>query len=193
MVAGARVRRVALIDIIVQVHAVRLLIAEHQLSQIRATVASSNEPVVIADPRRAACCSRTTRSRRCGARRAPRPQAPTPPSPPISRPASWRSCSSRPRPCAGCCAPWPTNGARGAASMALRLADGGTLPVAVRTEVVAARDGSVLGYFLIFVDLTDSRRVAEARRHLEQSLMQVIEDGPASRKRAPPSATSAAN
>ena len=44
--------------------------------------------------------------------------------------------------------------------------------MAVRAEVVPARDGSVLGFFLIFVDLTDSQRVAEARRHLEQSLTQ---------------------
>ena len=38
----------ALIDIIVQVNAVRLLIAEHQLSQVRATVADSKEAVVVA-------------------------------------------------------------------------------------------------------------------------------------------------
>ena len=37
------------------------------------------------------------------------------------------------------------------------------------------RDGSVLGCFVIFVDLTDSRRVAEARRHLEQSLSQAVD------------------
>jgi len=38
----------ALVDIIVQVHAVRLLIAEHQLSHVRAMVADSKEPVVVA-------------------------------------------------------------------------------------------------------------------------------------------------
>jgi chemotaxis family two-component system sensor kinase Cph1 len=54
-----------------------------------------------------------------------------------------------------------------------------TLPVAVRAEVVPARDGSVLGFFLIFVDLTDNQRAAEARRHLEQSLSRAIDDAPA--------------
>jgi len=59
--------------------------------------------------------------------------------------------------------------------LALVLESGGSLPVAVRAEVVTARDGSVLGCFVIFVDLTDSRRVAEARRHLEQSLSQAVD------------------
>jgi hypothetical protein len=36
--------------------------------------------------------------------------------------------------------------------------------------VVPARDGSVLGFFLIFDDLTQSLRAAAARRQLEQSL-----------------------
>ena len=38
----------ALIDIIVQVHAVRMLIAEHQLTQVRALLADSKEAVVVA-------------------------------------------------------------------------------------------------------------------------------------------------
>ena len=45
----ARAFGASLIDIMVQINAVRLLIAEHQLGQIRATVGSSNEPVVVAD------------------------------------------------------------------------------------------------------------------------------------------------
>jgi len=40
----------------------------------------------------------------------------------------------------------------------------------VRAEVVPHRDGSVLGYFLILDDLTQSRRAAAARERLEQSL-----------------------
>ena len=48
----ARAVGTALVDIIVQVHAVRLLIAEHQLAQIRATVGASREPVLVADAAR---------------------------------------------------------------------------------------------------------------------------------------------
>lgn len=41
----------ALVDIIVQVHAVRLLIAEHQLAQIRQTVNAAQEPVLMTNAR----------------------------------------------------------------------------------------------------------------------------------------------
>jgi len=43
---------------------------------------------------------------------------------------------------------------------------------------VPARDGSVLGFFMIFVDLTDSQRATEARRQLERSLSQAVVDEP---------------
>ena len=52
----------------------------------------------------------------------------------------------------------------------LRRAGGEEVPVAVRAEVVPARDGSLLGCILMLEDLTDSRRVEKAREHLEQSL-----------------------
>ena len=54
--------------------------------------------------------------------------------------------------------------------LALTVEGGAILPVAVRAEVVAARDGSVLGFFVILVDLTDSRRVADARRHHDRQV-----------------------
>ena len=50
--------------------------------------------------------------------------------------------------------------------------------MAVRAEVVPARDGSVLGFFLIFVDLTDRQRAAEAHHHLERSLARASDHAP---------------
>ena len=47
--ALARAIGSALADIIVQVHAVRLLVTEHQFRQVRAAVAGAKEPVVIAE------------------------------------------------------------------------------------------------------------------------------------------------
>ena len=41
-----------------------------------------------------------------------------------------------------------------------------------------ARDGTVLGYFLICFGLTESQRAADARRHLEQSLSRAIRQVP---------------
>jgi chemotaxis family two-component system sensor kinase Cph1 len=57
------------------------------------------------------------------------------------------------------------------------MADGRALHVGVRAEVVPARDGSVLGFFLIFDDLTQSLRAAAARRQLEQSLSDTKRNG----------------
>ena len=84
------------------------------------------------------------------------------------RPQARDACAS--------CARSPTNASPGAASWRCGSTAATPLPVAVRAELVPARDGSVLGFFLILVDLTDSQRAAEARRHLEQSLSQASDD-----------------
>ena len=156
----------SLVDIIVQINAVRLLIAEHQLAQIRATIVASAEPVVIGDASCRALFANHAFAAMLGqAQATPLDNLPglfTQP----ERVADMLAALGRER------RPW-----RG--ELTLVLANGATLPVAVRAEVVPARDGSVLGFFLIFVDLTDSQRAIEARRHLERSLSQAIDPAPA--------------
>jgi len=150
----------SLADIILQVNAVRLLIADHQLSMTRAAVAKSQEPVVIADAQ---------------ARQV------------FANDAFYRLIrrSSKTRPTLEQMVGFFTDPAKVQDTLAtlvqerrawrgeleLERGDGTRLAVGVRAEVVPARDGSVLGFFLIFDDLTDNQRVAEARRHLEQSLL----------------------
>jgi chemotaxis family two-component system sensor kinase Cph1 len=152
----------ALVDIIVQVHAVRLLIAEHQVSRVRAMVADSKEPVVVAAASgdafyanaaflalarrdRHECPSlddvielfepRATARQLIGHLRAEQ--------------RAWRG------------------------EMSLLLPEGGELPMLLRAEPVPARDGSMLGFILIFADLTNAKRAQEARHHLEASLSRV--------------------
>jgi PAS domain S-box-containing protein len=152
----------ALIDIIVQVHAVRLLIAEHQLAHVREMVADSKEAVVVAaaaggafyvnaaflklarrephecrslDDLVALFDTQTAARQMIGHVRAEQ--------------RSWRG------------------------EMALRLRDGSSLPVSLRAEPVPARDGSMLGYIFIFGDLTDMKLAREARMQLEASLSRV--------------------
>jgi two-component system, chemotaxis family, sensor kinase Cph1 len=162
----------SLIDIIVQINAVRLLIAEHQLSHIRAMIGSSKEPVVIADVQGDTLFANDAFA---ALRRKGIPGGRTSSQDMLAKVdladlfeaaeqmrAVLRTVADERRSWRG--------------EMALTLVAGGTLPVAVRAELVAARDGSVLGFFVILVDLTDSRRVAEARRHLEQSLTQASGD-----------------
>jgi two-component system, chemotaxis family, sensor kinase Cph1 len=59
----------------------------------------------------------------------------------------------------------------------IALDDNTALKVGVRAEVVPARDGSVLGFFLIFDDLTQTLRAAAARSRLEQSLSSAKRSG----------------
>jgi light-regulated signal transduction histidine kinase (bacteriophytochrome) len=158
-IALARAIGVALVDIIVQVHGVRLLIAEHQLVQIRETVQSSHEPVAIVDVRGRLLFSNRAFDRMvCAdgvlpttldelALRFTQPQA-------LLDALQGLQVGRQ---------PW-----RG--GLALRSADGQPLPVGLRAEVVPGRDGNVLGYIVILDDLSDSQRAAAARRHLEQSL-----------------------
>jgi two-component system, chemotaxis family, sensor kinase Cph1 len=147
---------VALIDIIVQVHGVRLLIAEHQLAGIRATVQSSSEPVVIADRsgRVLFCNEAFTRIAQCTSDEiASRPDVSTLFDPPqLVRQSMAGLHSGQP--------PW-----RGEAALARVAA-----PVSVRAEIVQGRDGTVLGYILTMTDLSDSKRAAHARRQLEQTM-----------------------
>ncbi|MET0540681.1 MAG: GAF domain-containing protein, partial [Variovorax sp.] len=156
--ALARAFGAALIDIVVQVNAVRLLIAEHQLAQIRTTVSNSNEPVLIADAK-----GRALFANRCFLQLIRRASDE---GQPLGETADLFTQPERMRKILGGLAedrhPW-----RGEVS--LDLGAGESLPAALRAEPVPARDGSVLGFFLIFTDLSDSRRAAEARRHLEQS------------------------
>ncbi len=149
----------ALVDIIVQINAVRLLIAEHQLAQIRETVSDSKEPVVIADAQH-----RVLFANAAFARLVHRPDTGSTALRHVAdlfaEPASMHKVL------AGLA--HERRAWRG--EQALTLSGGNALPVAVRAEVVPARDGSVLGFFFVFNDLTGVQRAAEARRHLEQSL-----------------------
>jgi PAS domain S-box-containing protein len=152
----------ALIDIIVQVHAVRMLIAEHQLAHVRNMVADSKEPVAVAAASGGAF---------------------------YANPAFFKLARCEPHECISLdelVAQFDDQAAarrmvgqvraeqrswRG--EMALRLRDGSCLPVSLRAEPVPARDGAMLGFIFIFGDLTDMKLAREARMHLEASLSRV--------------------
>jgi two-component system, chemotaxis family, sensor kinase Cph1 len=152
----------ALVDIVVQVNAVRLLIAEHQLTHIRAAVQSSDEAVLIASAQatvlttNAAFCALTGRTLEA---HAPLSQALACFTQPERLLATLDALGSGQ-------SPW-----RG--EMTLALTDGQQHPVAVRAERVLARNGAVLGTIVTLFDLRDSKRAAAARRRLEASMHMV--------------------
>ena len=158
-IALARAFGGSLVDIILQVNAVRLLIAEHQLVQTRATVANSREPVIIIDAALNVLFANDAFF--ALARRLPG-GAPT-----LDEIAGY---FSQPELVHGLLATMAQERRAWRGELALKLGPGQAVQVAVRADVVPARDGTVLGFFLVFADLTASQRTAAARRHLEQSL-----------------------
>jgi two-component system, chemotaxis family, sensor kinase Cph1 len=150
----ARAVGAALVDIIVQVHAVRLLIAETQLAQIRATVDAATEPVLVTDPRGALIFANAAFVALHG--------------------AGVKAGSAVARLFEGpervqqqlvALAQQPWRG-----EWALQRASGSPLPVAVRAESVPGRSGAAMGVIITVTDLSEVQRTAAARRHLEAAL-----------------------
>ena len=158
-IALARAFGGSLIDIILQVNAVRLLVAEHQVKQTRTTVANSHESVIIADAHGTIIFANDAFAQLTGRQRANDASA-----------VDVAALFSEPAQVSSILASVAQERRAWRGELALQLAGCEMLPVAVRADVVPARDGSVLGFFLIFDDLTNSRQAAEARLRLEQSL-----------------------
>jgi two-component system, chemotaxis family, sensor kinase Cph1 len=148
-----------LIDIVVQVNAVRLLITENQLLQVRSHVAESAEAVVVADAARQAFYANDAFLRLVGCARS--------------------DCSSLQQLVALFDDAHAAHLMLGQVQaeqrawrgeMRLRRHNGSTLPVALRAEPVPAQHGSLLGYIFLFNDLTASKQALLARDRLEASL-----------------------
>ncbi len=160
--ALARAIGTSLVDIILQVHAVRLLVAEHQLGQVRATVENSSEPVLIADAEGRLLFSNSAFSALVGSGTDAfhsMDRVPTL----FSEPGQAREVIDSLR---TSFRPW-----RGELALARR--DTEPLPVSVRAEVIPGRDGAPIGFILILADLSENKRAATARRNLEASLSRV--------------------
>ena len=164
--ALARAVGMALVDIILQVNAVRLLIAQHQLTQIRETVGSSREPVVIADEQGRLLFSNAAFEQLVGV--AGGGVVGTPVADLFVHRETMASLLDTLS-----MQPW-----RG--ELALRCGgDPGELPVEVRAEAVPGRHGLLLGFIFTMVDLRESKRAAAARQHLEDALRSAAVGSPA--------------
>lgn len=149
----------ALIDIIVQVNAVRLLIAEHQLSQVRATVADSKEAVVVASAAGDAFYANAA-FHRLAEREPDECRTLEALLALFAQPTLVRQMMGQVRA--------EQRAWRG--ETALLRPRGEPLPVSVRGEPVPARDGALLGFIFIFNDLSEHKRAEAARLRLESSL-----------------------
>ena len=152
--ALARAIGVALVDIAVQVQAVRLLIAEHQLTQIRASMADAREPVLVCNAEGGVIFSND-------AMRALMPRS-IPPGHALAtlfvQRAEIEDALQRLRESPQ---PWRRE---------LDLDTDPPIPVTVRAEVVTGRHGHPLGHVIVLGDLREIRRADAARVHLEEAL-----------------------
>ncbi len=164
-IAIARALGTSLVDIIVQVHGVRLLIAQDQWRRMQETVEQSHEPILIADAGgRVSFCNSALRAM---------VGCPSPDVVVIEDLAAFCSPAERLLDVLGAMRqdrqPW-----RG--EMMLACGDGRMLPVNLRIDVVPGLDGNaLLGFLLIFRDLSEERRAAAARARLEEALSEVAE------------------
>ncbi|WP_127996341.1 GAF domain-containing protein [Piscinibacter defluvii] len=155
--ALARAIGTALNDIIVQVNAVRLLIAEHQLARLRATVGGANEAVIVADADHRTLFANEAFHRLTGRDARALPDLDALAACFVEADAARRRLATL-----------GNDGRSWRAELTLALEP--PVPVALRVEVVPARDGTVLGHILVLENLTATRRAAQAREHLEQAL-----------------------
>jgi light-regulated signal transduction histidine kinase (bacteriophytochrome) len=153
-------------DILVQIHAVRLLIAQHQLMQVRVAVDRSKSPVVIAD-----AGGRILLANEAFSRLLRRPHGH------LQHLEDIAAFFSEPQVVRRVLGLLRSD--RQAWRGELSLAGGGPerVPLGVRADVVPGPDGVVLGFILIVSDLTETKRAEEARRHLEDSLLRAGREG----------------
>ena len=170
--ALARAIGSALADIIVQVHAVRLLVTEHQFRQVRAAVAGAKEPVVIAERGgRVIICNDAFQALFDTREMLPNDLQTL--AARFDDPEHVRRIFDLLR-----AVPEPWRGELG-----LVCGPGRVLPVALRADMVPGPNGTVLGFILILTDLSGPKKAERARQHLEHLLYQVahpdlrVEDG----------------
>ena len=151
----------ALVDIIVQVHAVRLLIAEHQLTQIRQTVNAAQEPVLMTDAHGALMfANHAFLALRGHTATAPAVGLPV---------ATLFDDAERVQQVLDGLARLPWRGEWVVLNPGAESGSG--TPVAVRAEAVPTRDGELLGCIIVLDDLRARRQTALARQRLEASLL----------------------
>ncbi len=153
----------ALIDIVAQVHAVQMLIAHHQLAQVRTAVDTSREPVVVLRNDGSVLFCNNACLQLGGASEQPMSTLDDF----AGHFADSEAAGRMLRTLIESGNPW-----RG--ELEYRRDGGEVAPLQVRADVVPGPRGSTLGFVISMIDLTDNKRAARAREHLEQALTEAV-------------------
>lgn len=164
-IATARAFGGALADIIVQVNAVRLLIADQQLGQIREEIAHAKEAVLVVGAQGRVLFA-SELFHQIGRGQAHAPPATEQVADLFAQPAQLREVLGG--------LSWERQSWRG--ENELLQAGGKPLAVGLRVHAVPGRETAVLGFVLILEDLTDLKLAEAARRRLEESLTQTLQE-----------------
>lgn len=149
----------ALSELILQVNAVRLLIAESQLAQLRAAVTGSREAVVLTDGDLQSCHANAA-FLQLAQRHGEAPPDLDSLAALFTQPVLARRIFAQLRA--------EQRSWRG--ELVLRRADGGELPVSIRASPVPAGDRRLLGTIILFEDLSQTKAAEAARARLESAL-----------------------
>ena len=155
----ARAVGVALVEIIVQVEAVRLLIGEHQLLGMRAAVKCSRAAVAVADAGGHILYASDAFGQLFDRSGSPLGSLSALADAFVSSQALHQALQALGRTQQS----WRGEGL-------LRRPQNPPLPLAVRAEAVLGRDGRLVGFVVSFADQSDAERTATARSQLERSL-----------------------
>jgi PAS domain-containing protein len=158
-VAIARAIGDALVDIILQIHTVRLLIAQHQVTQVRKEIESSKEPVVIADAH-----GRILFSNEAFARLFQKPHVH------LDRLEDISALFTEPLQVRGMLNRLKTEHEAWRGELGLVALGRDSLPVGVRADVIPGPDEVTLGFVVILTDISELKTAEAARRRFEQSL-----------------------
>lgn len=155
--ATARLIGDSVADVVIQFRAVRMLIAEDQLAQVRRQVAGSEQPVVVCDARGAITLANESFDRLLPARRDPRPRRMEDLAPFFANPAEIRRRL------------FDLLENRQSWSGEVRLADDGAAgkPMLVRADPVFSAPDRILGFVFLFNDLDERKAADDARRRFQ--------------------------
>jgi len=146
-------------DISMQVHAVRLLIAQSQMAQLLMAVQGSRQAMVVASAQSLLCQANPAFFSLLG-----RTDAATLTS------EQLLACFTEPELAHRVMGQVRAEQRPWQGELALRIHDDKVRPVGVRAEPVPARDGSLLGFIFLIDDLSSQYEAARARQRLEDTL-----------------------
>ena len=159
-VALARAIGTSLSDIVLQIRAVRVLIAENQLMQVRRSVEHANEPVIVADSTGNVLLASASLSHLIhGPHR------------------TWETLNdlaphfAQPERYAEILRGLKHDRRSWRGELHIAGANHSATPVAVRADVVAGPGGAVLGYIVIITDITARKEAEAARQHLQHAIL----------------------